>query len=111
MESLAGKKAAIKHALRQQAKRRRRNTNIAAGNPAGPVPRRLLGDQPPENSSTAVSTAHAATNSATPTTMREVLASIPGFKQPHQRKRNGKKLSSAAQLEQTKRDGIIFIYI
>ncbi|GLV38620.1 Additional sex combs [Carabus blaptoides fortunei] len=32
--------------------------------------------------------------------MREVLASIPGFKKP--RKRSNKKLSTAAQLEQTK---------
>ncbi|XP_047107554.1 uncharacterized protein LOC124776558 isoform X3 [Schistocerca piceifrons] len=68
-------KKVIKHALRQQARRRRKNTtiNAAKGNCIA----------------------------SKPSTMREVLASIPGFSiKP--RKRSNKKLSAAAQLEQTK---------
>nr|CAH7764000.1 unnamed protein product [Callosobruchus chinensis] len=83
----------IKHALRQQAKRRRKNTILA--NNTQSVPRIIVKPLPPQNEEpTAVS------SSRTPT-MREVLASIPGFAmQP--RRRTGKKLSTAAQLEQTK---------
>ncbi|CAH1977285.1 unnamed protein product [Acanthoscelides obtectus] len=83
----------IKHALRQQAKRRRKNTILA--NNTQPVPRIIVKPLPPQNEEpTPVSTGR------TPT-MREVLASIPGFAmQP--RRRTGKKLSTAAQLEQTK---------
>lgn len=39
---------------------------------------------------------------AGPATMREVLASIPGFSVKPPRRRSNKKLSAAAQLEQTK---------
>lgn len=87
-------KKAIKHALRQQAKRRRKNTTIASGNSAT-VPRIIvkpLPPQPPEEVSPA--------STKTPT-MREVLASIPGFTMKPRRRTN-KKLSTAAQLEQTK---------
>lgn len=46
-------------------------------------------------------TAKRCTNSTQPQTMREVLASIPGFNiKP--RKRTNKRLSKAAQIEQTK---------
>ncbi|XP_067007446.2 polycomb group protein Asx isoform X2 [Anabrus simplex] len=86
-------KKVIKHALRQQAKRRRKNTTIAAGNSA-PLPRIIVKSQAQakESSNNIV---------PKPSTMREVLASIPGFSiKP--RKRSNKKLSAAAQLEQTK---------
>lgn len=87
-------KKVIKHALRQQAKRRRKNTTIASGNTTS-LPRIIVKPLPPqpteEQSPVPVKTP----------TMREVLASIPGFSiKP--RKRSNKKLSTAAQLEQTK---------
>uniref|UniRef100_A0A347ZJG1 Putative ASX n=1 Tax=Reticulitermes speratus TaxID=60591 RepID=A0A347ZJG1_9NEOP len=92
-------KKVIKHALRQQAKRRRKNTTIASGNSA-PLPRIvvkslsvLLEDKEFKDTFNSAS--------PKPATMREVLASIPGFSiKP--RKRSTKKLSTAAQLEQTK---------
>ncbi|RZC33013.1 ASXH domain containing protein [Asbolus verrucosus] len=90
----AKNKKAIKHALRQQAKRRRKNTTIASGN-SSTVPRIIvkpLPPQPPEEVPL--------TSTKTPT-MREVLASIPGFTMKPRRRTN-KKLSTAAQLEQTK---------
>lgn len=40
-------------------------------------------------------------------TMKEVLASIPGFGAGRPRKRHHRKLSTAEQLEQTKREGHI----
>lgn len=86
-------KKVIKHALRQQAKRRRKNTTIASGNLAT-VPRIIVKPIPPPFEEVCPST------QKTPT-MREVLASIPGFSiKP--RRRSTKKLSTAAQLEQTK---------
>lgn len=91
----AHSKKVIKHALRQQAKRRRKNTTIASGNTAT-VPRIIVKPLPPQPTEevTPVPTIR------TPT-MREVLASIPGFSiKP--RRRSNKKLSTAAQLEQTK---------
>lgn len=87
------KKIHSKHALRQQAKRRRKNTTIAAGNSAT-LPRIIVKPLPPQTEETP-------SGGVTPATMREVLASIPGFSiKP--RKRSNKKLSTAAQLEQTK---------
>lgn len=86
-----------KHALRQQAKRRRKNTTIASGNSSS-VPRIIVKPLPPQ-------TVEEVTVTTVPTirtpTMREVLASIPGFTMKP-RKRTNKKLSTAAQLEQTK---------
>lgn len=88
-------KKVIKHALRQQAKRRRKNTTIAAGNSA-PLPRILM---PPQCDLDEISSNQEA--NYRPPTMLEVLSSIPGFSiKP--RKRSNKKLSAAAQLEQTK---------
>ncbi|XP_044266438.1 polycomb protein Asx isoform X2 [Tribolium madens] len=87
-------KKAIKLALRQQAKRRKKNTTIASGN-TSTVPRIIvkpLPPQPPEEVPPA---------SVKTPTMREVLASIPGFTMKPRRRTN-KKLSTAAQLEQTK---------
>ncbi|XP_071448972.1 polycomb group protein Asx isoform X2 [Hetaerina americana] len=155
-------KRVVKHALRQQAKRRRKNTTIAAGGNTAPIPRLIVKSLPslvpsqqrgslgsssekdvnhpnkeppaqqksdvPEftvrrllrhaSSGTRSCTmpppppppppAHLQTSSAP--TMREVLASIPGFsiKGPGGagsggRKRTSKRrLSTAAQIEQTK---------
>lgn len=87
------KKVHSKHALRQQAKRRRKNTTIASGNTS--LPRIIVKPLPPQ-SIEEISPLHTKIP-----TMREVLASIPGFSiKP--RKRSNKKLSTAAQLEQTK---------
>lgn len=87
-------KNVIKHALRQQAKRRRKNTTIASGN-ATSLPRIIVKPIPVPLEETCTTSIH-----KTPT-MREVLASIPGFSiKP--RRRSSKKLSTAAQLEQTK---------
>lgn len=89
-------KKVIKHALRQQAKRRRKNTTIASGNTVS-VPRIIVKPLPPPPTNEQITTPPPL---KTPT-MREVLASIPGFSiKP--RKRSNKKLSTAAQLEQTK---------
>ncbi|XP_031342356.1 polycomb protein Asx isoform X2 [Photinus pyralis] len=90
-------KKVIKHALRQQAKRRRKNTTIAAGNSA-PVPRIVVKPLPPQPVEEVIQVVPPVKPY---TTMREVLASIPGFNIKH-RKRTSKKLSTAAQLEQTK---------
>ncbi|XP_054710744.1 polycomb protein Asx-like [Uloborus diversus] len=105
---------AIKHALRQQQKRRRRNTAIAAsGSAPPPIPRIIMKSLPPapagagcvpeerwrcsfEKTSLRESTRHK------PQTMRELLASIPGLSfKP--RKRSNRKLSTAAQIAQTKK--------
>ncbi|XP_050527153.1 polycomb protein Asx isoform X2 [Daktulosphaira vitifoliae] len=89
-------KIVMKHALRQQAKRRRKNTTIAAGNVA-PLPRIIL----PSNQ------INEEGESRVPT-MLEVLSSIPGFSLVKPRKRPGsKRLSAAAQLQQAKVEGCV----
>ncbi|CAH1391600.1 unnamed protein product [Nezara viridula] len=88
-------KKIMKHALRQQAKRRRKNTTIAAGNPA-PTQRLTLSPNSCDIEDISCDTA-----CYRQPTMAEVLASIPGFSMKP-RKRSQKKLSAAAQLEQTK---------
>lgn len=120
------------HALRQQAKRRRKNTTIATSGGCGgatstlaashcsSIPRIIVRPLPPQptqlpadkyrRSFTAVQPMEEVTVSTTATilplrtmpTMREVLASIPGFSIKAPKKRNNKKLSAAVQLEQTK---------
>lgn len=90
----------IKRALRHQAKRRRKRTHSSSR----PLPRIIvkpLPPQPPDGQHEYV-ISHEPSKKITKTpTMREVLASIPGFNiKP--RKRYGKKLSTAAQLQQTK---------
>ncbi|XP_050426407.1 putative Polycomb group protein ASXL3 isoform X2 [Adelges cooleyi] len=93
----ANAKKVAKHALRQQAKRRRKNTTIAAGNVA-PLPRIII---PPSQTS-------ADEGESRVPTMLEVLSSIPGFSLVKPRKRPGsKKLSAAAQLEQAKVEGCV----
>ncbi|KAJ8916216.1 hypothetical protein NQ315_016355 [Exocentrus adspersus] len=96
-DASASKKSSIKHALRQQAKRRRKNTTIASGS-SHTVPRIIVKPLPPQPTPGDV---EAGTTSARTPTMREVLASIPGFTM-RPRRRTNKKLSTAAQLEQTK---------
>ncbi|XP_019761548.2 polycomb protein Asx isoform X2 [Dendroctonus ponderosae] len=96
--STISNKKTIKHALRQQAKRRKRNT-IASNNSSASVPRILVKRLPPDSGIEDIN-AVPQISSRTPT-MKEVLASIPGFNMKT-RKRTNKKLSTAAQLEQTK---------
>lgn len=107
------KRPALQLALKQQAKRRRRNTSIAThGNVAGapPIPRVIVKVLPPlpsneqtkvqsrlekEENEATVSNKNAG-SLQTQTTMREVLASIPGFKTS---KRPGRNLSVADQIK------------
>ncbi|KAI5743107.1 hypothetical protein M8J77_014673 [Diaphorina citri] len=99
------KKMQTKHALRQQARRRKKNTTIAAGgtSPVGnaipPTTTSAVTAVPPLPTPTPVT--EAIVERGPPPTMMEVLSSIPGFSFKH-RKRSNKKLSTAAQLEQTK---------
>ncbi|XP_053601413.1 polycomb protein Asx [Plodia interpunctella] len=88
---------------RKQSKRRKKSSNHSR-----PLPRIIVKPlpppPPPENREWTAATS-CSESSSKPSTMREVLASIPGFCiKP--RKRSGKKLSTAAQLQQT-REGCI----
>ncbi|CAH1645081.1 unnamed protein product [Spodoptera littoralis] len=95
-----------KHSSRKQSKRRKKNSSHSR-----PLPRIIVKPlpppPPPENRewTAATSFSESSSNSSRPSTMREVLASIPGFCMKP-RKRSGKKLSTAAQLQQT-REGCI----
>lgn len=95
-----------KHSSRKQSKRRKKSSNHTR-----PLPRIIVKPlpppPPPENREwmAASSYSEPCPNSNKPSTMREVLASIPGFCMKP-RKRSGKKLSTAAQLQQT-REGCI----
>ncbi|CAH2265264.1 jg19791 [Pararge aegeria aegeria] len=96
-----------KHSSRKQSKRRKKSSNHSR-----PLPRIIVKPlpppPPPETREWMAATScseTSSTSSSRPSTMREVLASIPGFCiKP--RKRSGKKLSTAAQLQQT-REGCI----
>lgn len=96
-----------KHSSRKQSKRRKKSSNHSR-----PLPRIIVKPlpppPPPENREwTAAASCSETSSSSTnrPSTMREILASIPGFCiKP--RKRSSKKLSTAAQLQQT-REGCI----
>ncbi|XP_057337307.1 polycomb protein Asx-like [Microplitis mediator] len=102
-------KKVIKHALRQQAKRRRKNTTIASGNsrtlprivvkplapPPAPSPPPPSNDPPPPTPNMQ----HSTIVEEPAATMREVLASLPGFSLKSSRRRSTKRLSAAAQLE------------
>ncbi|KAJ2944597.1 hypothetical protein O0L34_g3950 [Tuta absoluta] len=94
-----------KHSSRKQSKRRKKSSSHSR-----PLPRIIVKPLPPppqENREwmAASSYSEPSATTAKPSTMREVLASIPGFcLKP--RKRSGKKLSTAAQLQQT-REGCI----
>lgn len=108
------KRPTLQLALKQQAKRRRRNTSIATqGNLNGmpPIPRVIVKVLPPlplneptkvnevsesEADEVQVVSQRNATSLPTQTTMREVLASIPGFKTT---KRTTRNLSAAAQIQ------------
>ncbi|XP_015120271.1 polycomb protein Asx [Diachasma alloeum] len=103
-------KKVIKHALRQQAKRRRKNTTIASGNSRAlpqivvkplappPAPPPVITPPVPVDDPPA-SIQHNNTVEEPAATMREVLASLPGFSLKSSRRRSTKKLSAAAQLE------------
>lgn len=95
-----------KHSSRKQSKRRKKNSNHSRQLPRIIV--KPLPPPPPTESrewTAATSYSEPSCNTNRPSTMREVLASIPGFCiKP--RKRSGKKLSTAAQLQQT-REGCI----
>lgn len=108
------KRPTLQLALKQQAKRRRRNTSIATqGNVAGtqPIPRVIVKVLPPlptkeelklnevtesESEDVQPLSQRNSTSGPTQTTMREVLASIPGFKTT---KRTTRNLSAAAQIQ------------
>ncbi|XP_076238662.1 transcriptional regulator additional sex combs isoform X1 [Calliopsis andreniformis] len=101
--SMVHSKKVIKHALRQQAKRRRKNTTIAAGN-SRTLPRIVVKPLPPppqnDPPSPVNNTQHINTTTEEPAaTMREVLASLPGFSLKPGRRRSTKRLSATAQLE------------
>ncbi|XP_063242161.1 polycomb protein Asx-like [Bacillus rossius redtenbacheri] len=87
-------KKVIRHALRQQAKHRRKAGSLSGS--SGALSRIVVKGyaSQPDAKETRSATAK-------PSTMREVLASIPGFSLKP-RRRTSKKLSAAAQLEQTK---------
>ncbi|CAL7952075.1 unnamed protein product [Xylocopa violacea] len=101
--SMVHSKKVIKHALRQQAKRRRKNTTIAAGN-SRTLPRIVVKPLPPpppnDPPSPVNNVQHINTTTEEPAaTMREVLASLPGFTLKPGRRRSTKRLSATAQLE------------
>ncbi|KAG7207866.1 hypothetical protein KM043_009464 [Ampulex compressa] len=101
--SMVHSKKVIKHALRQQAKRRRKNTTIAAGN-SRTLPRIVVKPLPPpppnDPPSPVNNVQHITTAVEEPAaTMREVLASLPGFSLKPGRRRSTKRLSATAQLE------------
>ncbi|XP_020281879.1 putative Polycomb group protein ASXL3 isoform X2 [Pseudomyrmex gracilis] len=101
--SMVHSKKVIKHALRQQAKRRRKNTTIASGN-SRTLPRivvKPLPPPPPDDPPSPVNnTQHINAAVEEPAaTMREVLASLPGFSLKSGRRRSTKRLSATAQLE------------
>ncbi|KAL0121067.1 hypothetical protein PUN28_008649 [Cardiocondyla obscurior] len=101
--SMVHSKKVIKHALRQQAKRRRKNTTIAAGN-SRTLPRIVVKPLPPpppnDPPSPVNNVQHITTATEEPAaTMREVLASLPGFSLKSSRRRSTKRLSATAQLE------------
>lgn len=95
-----------KHSSRKQSKRRKKSSNHSR-----PLPRIIVKPlpppPPPENREWMAASSYSEPSSNTNKlcTMREVLASIPGFCMKP-RKRSGKKLSTAAQLQQT-REGCI----
>lgn len=95
-----------KHSSRKQSKRRKKSSNHSR-----PLPRIIVKPLPPppppetREWTAATSYVDMTSGSSRPSTMREVLASIPGFCMKP-RKRSSKKLSTAAQLQQT-REGYI----
>lgn len=94
-----------KHSSRKQSKRRKKSSNHTRTLPRIIV-KPLPPPPPPETREWMAASSYTEPPPNTrPSTMREVLASIPGFcLKP--RKRNSKKLSTAAQLQQT-REGCI----
>ncbi|KAG7311698.1 hypothetical protein JYU34_002752 [Plutella xylostella] len=91
---------ASKHSSRKQSKRRKKSSSHSR-----PLPRIIVKPLPPPPPEprewTAAAHPEPSSYSTKLSTMREVLASIPGFSMKP-RKPRGKKLSTAAQLQQTK---------
>lgn len=117
-DSRTVKRPTLQLALKQQAKRRRRNTSIASqGNGIPLIPRVIVkvlpmlpSDETPSSEIEEPNTEqpqaqHNVNNTPTQTTMREVLASIPGFHLKTS-KRTTRNLSAAAQFQRT-REGCI----
>eukprot|EP00095_Tigriopus_kingsejongensis_P002449 maker-scaffold380_size190731-snap-gene-0.45 protein:Tk02449 transcript:maker-scaffold380_size190731-snap-gene-0.45-mRNA-1 annotation:"conserved hypothetical protein" len=86
-------------ALKQQAKRRKKNTNMASG--LGPQVPRALARRPTVNANGDIDIPYHPEPDEPPAqpTMREVLASIPGFSLSKVRKKVAKKLSASAALQ------------
>lgn len=93
-----------KHSSKKQSKRRKKSSNHTR-----PLPRIIVKPlpppPPPENREWTAALSYTESSTSKLSTMREVLASIPGFSLKP-RKRSGKKLSTSAQLQQT-REGCI----
>ncbi|KAJ8687356.1 hypothetical protein QAD02_023150 [Eretmocerus hayati] len=105
--SMVHSKKVVKHALRQQVKRRRKNTTIASGNSRSlpriahalhALPSSLTSDSSSISEQMSLQQGHIAIEESA-ATMKEVLASLPGFSIKSSRRRSIKKLSVAAQLE------------
>lgn len=93
-----------KHSSKKQSKRRKKSSNHTR-----PLPRIIVKPlpppPPPETREWTAALSYTEPSTSKPSTMREVLASIPGFSiKP--RKRSGKKISTAVQLQQS-REGCI----
>ncbi|XP_066255287.1 polycomb group protein Asx isoform X1 [Euwallacea similis] len=97
----ASSRRTVKHAFRQQTKRKRKRAVAGYNNSSLTVPRIIVKPLPPENAAEEETIPIPQPLFCKTPTMREVLASIPGFNMKT-RKRTTKKLSTAAQLEQTK---------
>ncbi|XP_011505775.1 PREDICTED: putative Polycomb group protein ASXL3 [Ceratosolen solmsi marchali] len=100
--SMVHSKKVVKHALRQQVKRRRKNTTIASGNSRS-LPKIVHALPSTISSDLSLSGISSQQNNIvieeTAVTMKEVLASLPGFSIKSNRRRSTKRLSVAAQLE------------
>ena len=95
------------HALKQQAKRRQKNKNVAAG---VPLPQRTMSRRSTVTSNGEIEIAFKPTSDEldkNPQTMKELLTSIPGFNlRKLQLKGQNKKFTNAQMIQQTKEGSI-----
>ena len=95
------------HALKQQAKRRQKNKNVAAG---VPLPQRTMSRRSTVTSNGEIEIAFKPTSEEldkNPQTMKELLTSIPGFNlRKLQLKGQNKKFTNAQMIQQTKEGSI-----
>uniref|UniRef100_A0ABD2WCY4 DEUBAD domain-containing protein n=1 Tax=Trichogramma kaykai TaxID=54128 RepID=A0ABD2WCY4_9HYME len=89
----------IKHALRQQVKRRKKNTLMATGQPSLYNKKIDVSSTSHSNMTSAVGYSSTIGVTESDVTMKDILASIPGFEPKLNRRRSIKKLSIAEQLE------------